>query len=119
VQQVAVKLAAGERAGLHDLPQLHGGAPAGRVRREQRMVARVHDCRLKGAGRFRPDCGRLVINRARGELDAIPHGVYPSKLEPDDTIQRLARGQGSDLLGVEDNQQRRARWTTTAEPARR
>ena len=72
VQQVAVELAAGERAGLHDLRQPQGRAPAGRVRREQRVVGRVPDDRLEGAGRLRLGRGRLVINGARGELDAIP-----------------------------------------------
>ena len=59
-------------AGLHDLRQPQGRAPAGRVRREQRMVARVPDDRLEGAGRLRLGRGRLVIDGARGELDAIP-----------------------------------------------
>ena len=36
------------------------------------MVARVPDDRLEGAGGLRPDRGRLVIDGARGELDAIP-----------------------------------------------
>jgi hypothetical protein len=36
------------------------------------MVARVPDDRLKDAGGLGPDRGRLVIDGARGELDAIP-----------------------------------------------
>jgi hypothetical protein len=72
VQQVAVELAARERAGLNDLRQPQGRAPAGRVRREQRVVARVPHHRREGAGRLRPDRRRLVIDGARGELDSIP-----------------------------------------------
>ena len=55
VQQVAVELAAGERAALNDLRQPQGRAPARRVRREQRVVARVPHDRVEGAGRLRPD----------------------------------------------------------------
>ena len=36
------------------------------------MVARVPHDRVEGAGRLRPDRDRLVIDGARGELDAIP-----------------------------------------------
>jgi hypothetical protein len=49
----------------------------GRVRREQRMVAHVRHDRLEGAGRLRPDRGRVVINGASGELDAIPGQDVP------------------------------------------
>ena len=72
VQQVAVELAAVKDAGVHDLRQPQGRAPAGRVRGEQRMVARVPHDRLEGARRLRPQRDRLVIDGARGELDAIP-----------------------------------------------
>ena len=59
-------------AGLHDLRQPQVRAPTGRVRREQRMVARAPHDRLEGARRLRPQRDRLVIDGARGELDAIP-----------------------------------------------
>jgi hypothetical protein len=42
------------------------------MRHEQRMVARAPDDRLEGAGGLGTDPGRVVINGARGELDAIP-----------------------------------------------
>ncbi len=72
VQQVAVELAAGERARLHDLRQPQRRAPAGCVRRKQGVIARGPDERLERAGGLRPDRGRLVIDRARGKLDTIP-----------------------------------------------
>ena len=72
VQQVAVELAAGERAGLHDLRQPQGRAPAGRVRCKQGMVARVPDDRLECASGLRPDRARLVTDLPRGQLDAVP-----------------------------------------------
>jgi hypothetical protein len=68
----AVELAAAERSPLPRRPTTAGRAPAGRMRREQRMVARVPDDRLECAGGLRPDQGPLVINGARGELDSIP-----------------------------------------------
>src|SRR4029079_8509035 len=75
VQQVAVELAAIEDAGLPDLPQPQGRAPTVGVRGEQRMVARVPHDRLEGARRLCPQRDSLVIDTARGELDAIP-GQY-------------------------------------------
>jgi hypothetical protein len=42
------------------------------MRREQRVIAREPDDRLERAGGLRPDRARLVIDRARGQLDAIP-----------------------------------------------
>ena len=57
---------------LDELGQPHGGAPAGRVRGQQRVVRRAPDDRLEGAGGLRLGRERLVVDGARGELDPIP-----------------------------------------------
>ena len=52
------------------------------------MVARVPDDRLERARGLRPDRARLVIDRARGQLDAIPR-QYVRRNELGERLERM------------------------------
>ena len=72
VQQVAVQLAAGQAAGLDGLGEAQRRTPTGGMREQERVTRRVAHDRLERAGRLGLGRDRLVTDRARRELDAVP-----------------------------------------------
>jgi hypothetical protein len=100
VEQVAVQLAVGQAAGLDGLGEAQRRTPAGGVRRQQRVTRRgVHD-RPKRTGRLRLGGDRLVADRARGELDAVPR-QHVGGDEPGEPRERPAAQLGH-RLGFEE-----------------
>ena len=72
VEEVAVQLAARQGSGVGELGQPHGGASAGRVRGQDRMVSGRLDDRVEGAVELRLSRERVVVDGARGGLDPVP-----------------------------------------------
>jgi hypothetical protein len=72
VQQVAVELAAPKEPKLDQLGEPHGSAPAGNVRRQERMASRGPDDGLEHAGALDVDRNRVVAHGAGRQLDTVP-----------------------------------------------
>ena len=72
VEQVSVQLAVGQAAGLDRLGEAQGRAAAGGMREQERVIRRVAHDRPERAGRLGLGRDRLVADRARRELDAVP-----------------------------------------------